>query len=433
MRRDPVTADWLGAEEARDRILAGVDRLGTERRALLAALGSVLAEDVVSPVDLPPWDNSAMDGFAARSADVLGATEAEPRVLRVVDDVPAGRFPSRPVGPGEAIRVMTGAPVPDGADGVVRVEHTDGGAGIGTAAGRVEIRADADAGRNVRPRGEDVRRGAHVLLAGTVLGPPALAVAASVGRGELSVVRRPRVGILTSGDELVEVEGFAEVLAGRRIVSSNSYALAAQVAALGMEPVPLGIAADAPDAVRERVLAAAGCDALVTSAGVSVGEHDHLLAVLQGLRTEVAFWRVRVRPGSALAFGRIGALGGIPWFGLPGNPVSTTVCFEVFVRPALLRMAGHARVHLPTVEVVLGDDHPARPGLTLFPRVRLERDGEGAPRARLTGSQSSGVATSMAMADALAVIPQDRAGARTGDRLRAIVLGGAPLEDEPGW
>ena len=421
-------ADWLEAGEALRRILGGVAPLGAEERALLGALGSVLAEDVAAPVDLPPWDNSAMDGFAVRAADVRGASEASPVVLRVVDDVPAGHFASRPVGPGEAIRIMTGAPVPAGADGVVRVEHTDGGRAIGTDEGRVAIRSDADAGKNVRPKGEDVRAGHVALRAGTVLRATEIAVASSLGRARLSVVRRPVVAVLTSGDELVEVERYGEVRAGRRIVSSNTYALAAQLAETGVEARILGIARDTPESLREHLERARGCDAVVTTAGISVGEHDHVRRVMDGLGAEVAFWRVRVRPGSALAFGRVGGLGGIPWFGLPGNPVSSMVTFELFVRPALLRMCGRGAVHLPTVDAVFRDAYAARGDLTHFPRVRLSREAGGPLSARLTGSQSSGVLTSMSAADALAVIPPG--GLHPGDRVRCIVLGGAPPVEE---
>lgn len=430
MRTDRA-ADWLSAGDALHIVLAGVAPLGTEERPLLDALGSVLAEDVVSPVDLPPWDNSAMDGFAVRAADVRGASAQSPRVLRVVDDVPAGHFATRAVGPGEAIRIMTGAPVPAGADGVVRVEHTDGGRGIGAADATVSVASDVDAGRNVRPRGEDVRRGDAVLRAGTVLRAPELAVAAAVGRARLPVVRRPVVAVLASGDELVPVEAFDEVRAGRRIVSTNSYALAAQLAESGMEARVLGIARDTPESLREHLARAAGCDALVTTAGISVGEHDHVLGALRSFDTDVGFWRVRIRPGSALAFGRVGGLGGIPWFGLPGNPVSTLVTFELFVRPALLRMAGHARVHAPSVDSVMRDAYSARGELVHVPRVRLSREAEGVTSARLTGAQGSGVATSMAAADGLALVPAGTE-LRPGDPVRVMVLGGAPLvEDAP--
>ncbi|HEX8242383.1 MAG TPA: gephyrin-like molybdotransferase Glp [Longimicrobium sp.] len=422
-------ADWLSPGEALRRIVGGVRPLEAEARPLLAALGSVLAEDVVSPVDLPPWDNSAMDGFAARAEDVRGATRERPAVLRVVDDIPAGGFPARALGPGEAARIMTGAPVPAGADCVVRVEHTDGGTAIGSAEARVAIHSAADAGKNVRPCGEDVRVGQTVLRAGTVLRAPELAVAAAVGRATLEVHRRPVVAIVTSGDELVDVDGFGQVRAGRKIVSSNSYALAAQLAESGMEARVLGIARDTRESLREMVEAARGCDALVTSAGISVGEHDHVRAVMDELRTRVEFWRVKIKPGSALAFGHVDGLGGIPWFGLPGNPVSTMVTFELFVRPALLRMCGRTRIYAPPLDAVLRDAVSARGELVHVPRLRLET-GDGETYASLTGAQGSGIATSMAAADALGLIA---AGAelRPGDRIRALHLGGAPLTEEP--
>jgi molybdopterin molybdotransferase len=428
MRAD--RADWLSADEALRRIMAGVAPLPSEARPLLDALGSVLAEGIAAPVDLPPWDNSAMDGFAVRSEDVTAASTEHPVVLRVVDDIRAGAFPSRAIGPGEAARIMTGAPVPTGADGVIRVEHTDGGAAIGTPDAAVTIRSAADAGKNIRPRGEDVRAGETVLRAGALLRAPELAVAASLGRARLTVHRRPVVAIATSGDELVDVEDYDEVLAGRKIVSSNTYALAAQLAESGIEARVLGTARDTPESVRQVLERARGCDALVTSAGISVGEHDHVRAVLEEMETRVEFWRVRIRPGSALAFGHVGALGGIPWFGLPGNPVSTMVTFELFVRPALLRMCGRTHVFAPTIEAVLRDPVSARGELMHFPRLRLER-ADGATNAYLTGAQGSGIATSMAAADALGLVPPG-ADLAAGDRVRVMVLGGAPMVEE-GW
>lgn len=426
-------ADWVRFADAREAVLREALPLPAEERPLLEALGRVLAGDVRSPVDLPPWDNSAMDGFAVRAEDVIGASEGEPRTLRVVDDVPAGRFPAHPVGPGEATRIMTGAPVPEGADGVVRVEHTDGGSGIGTAEGRVRVFSDADAGKNFRRRGEDVRRGDTVLRAGIVLRAAELGVAASVGRTALAVVRRPRVAVLTSGDELVEVEGFGEVLAGKKIVSSSIYALAARLAESGMEARVLGIARDTPESLRKHLERARGCDALVTTAGVGVGEHDHVREVLDGMGAEVRFWRVRARPGSAFAYGRVAGLGGIPWFGLPGNPVSTMVSFELLVRPALLRTAGHRAVFPPVVEARLAEGLETRPGTTHFLRVRLERGADGGYEAALTGTQSSGVLTSMAAADGLLVAPEEGGSFPAGTKLPVVLLGGAPLREEAGF
>jgi molybdopterin molybdotransferase len=428
----PSAADWLSVADARARVLEALPRLPPEIRPLDACVGRVLAETIHSPLDLPPWDNSGMDGFAVRSADVVGASEGAPVELRVIEDVAAGGFPSLPLSPGTATRVMTGAPVPDGADGVVRVEHTDGGLGLGGPGARVTIHQDEDAGRNIRRRGEDLRAGSPVLEEGCVLRAAAIGVAASVGRSQLSVRRRPCVAVVSSGNEIVELDGFPEVLAGRKIVSSNGYSLAAQLAESGMEVRRLGIAPDEPALLRDRIMAATGCDALVTSAGISVGAHDHTRQVLDELGGRVEFWRVKMKPGSPFAFGWIDALGGIPWFGLPGNPVSAMVTFEIFVRPALLRMAGHRAVFPPVVDVALPQGYAIRPGLAHFPRVALARDSSGLT-ATLTGAQGSGILTSMAAADALLAIPEDSTGVARGGVARAVMLAGAPLQEEPGY
>lgn len=425
-------ADWLSVAEARTAILDGVTPLHPERHPLEDCLGRVLAEAVTSPIDLPPWDNSGMDGFAVRAEDVRGASEAAPIELRVIEDVPAGAFPGQAIRPGTAIRVMTGAPVPEGADSVVRVEHTSGFTGEMRGEARVSILRDDDAERNVRRQGEDLQRGTTVLASGTVLGAAAIGVSASVGRSHLVVHRRPVVAVASSGDELVEVDAFAEVLAGRKIVASNGYSLAAQLCEAGMMVRQLGIAPDDPASLREHLLRAQGCDALVTSAGISVGEHDHTRAVLEQLGLRVAFWRVRMKPGSPFAFGWIDALGGIPWFGLPGNPVSAMVTFELFVRPALLRMGGHDAVFRPVVKVRLSEGYEKQPGLTHFARIRLLQDHAG-HTATLTGAQGSGILTSMLAADALAVVPEASHGVEPGGAVSAIVLGGAPLREVPGY
>jgi molybdopterin molybdotransferase len=425
-------ADWVSVEEARDTILRAVPALPPERRPLLDCLGAALAEDIRAPVDLPPWDNSAMDGFAVRAADVRGASPEQPRELPVADDVAAGHFPSSALRAGTAVRVMTGAPVPQGADSVIRVEHTDGGVAIGAAGARVRVLSDADAGRNVRPRGEDLRRGQLALGKGIRLGAAELGVAAALGCAELSVGRRPVVAVLTSGDELVDIHGFAEVMAGRKIVSSTSYALAAALAECGAEARLLGIAADTPESLRDHLERALGCDALVTTAGLSVGEHDYVRRVLREFGLREAFWRVRMRPGSPFAFGRLDELGGVPWFGLPGNPVSSLVTFEIFVRPALHRLAGHERVFAPTVRATILDDYAARPGLTHFARVRLRWTADSV-EAELTGTQSSGALSSLAAADGLLVVPENLAGARAGESFATILPGGLPLRAEPGW
>jgi molybdopterin molybdotransferase len=412
-----TTGGRVGVAEASARILAAAGALPPERVGLAETVGRVLATPITSPVTLPAWDNSAMDGYAVRAADVVGATRDAPVRLPVAETVPAGGFPTRPIARGTAVRIMTGAPVPDGADTVVRVEDTDAGVDV------VTVYADRDLHRNVRPRGEDVRAGDVVLDAGTVLGPAQLGVLAACGAAVVSVHRRPRVALLGSGDELVELDRWADAHAGRRIVSTNGYALAAAVRMAGGEPVDLGVAPDDPDALVERLRWAARADLVVTSAGNSVGAFDHTPAAFAALGATLEFSRVRMRPGAPLSFGR---LGDVPWVGLPGNPVSALVTFELFVRPLVRRMLGHRRPFRAAVTVVLDEPTRADPSLTHFQRVRLTRGDDGSLRARLTGAQGSNLLTSMAAADALLVIPEGAAPEiAAGTRLRAIPLGDA--------
>lgn len=409
-----MTDTRLGVAEASARILAGTHPLDAEPVPLDAALGRVLAEDVSSPVSLPPWDNASMDGYAVYADDVRGASMVTPARLEVVGTVAAGQRSSRRVERGEAMRIMTGAPVPDGADSVVRVEDTDDG-------GRqVCVHDDRDASRNIRRRGEDMQAGATVLRAGTVLGAPQLGVLAAVGCAVPSVHRRPRVAILATGDELVPVEQFSAVERGERIVSSNSYALAAAVRDAGGEPVPLGIAPDDARRIATRLEEARDCDAILTSGGVSVGEFDFTRGVVQQLGGSLALWRVRMRPGAPLGFG---SLFDKPWLGLPGNPVSALVTFELFGRPLVRVLGGHRRPHRRTIGVTMAQDIRLAAPLTHFLRVTLDRDGEGLPIAHLTGTQSSGALSSMAFADALVIIPPDMTDVPAGTRLLAIPLG----------
>ena len=406
-------ADYLlEVHEAVARILADVHPLASERLPLLQAFGRVLARDVRSGVTLPPWNNSAMDGYAVRSADV----QALPVTLRVIETVAAGQFPTRDIVPGEATRIMTGAPVPGGADTVIRVEDSDGGTE------QVEIRDARDAGKNVRPRGEDVVAGAVAIPAGTVLGAAQLGVLAAIGEGQPECTRAPRVAILTSGDELVELDRFSEVLAGRKIVSSNSYTLQALVRAAGGDPVYLGIAADSRESLREHLGRARDCDLIITSAGVSVGEFDYVREVLAELGAKMKFWRVRMRPGAPVGFG---LLGDTPWLGLPGNPVSTMVTFELFARPAVRKMLGHAQLFRRPVPVVL--EEPVTLGekkteLTHFLRGIVTSHPSG-PTARLTGPQGSGILTSMSLANALLVVRPERPRLAAGETVNALLLG----------
>lgn len=360
-----------------------------------------------------------MDGFAVRGADIIGATAVQPRRLEVLESVAAGQFPSHRVETGQAIHIMTGAPIPEGADCVVRVEHTRP-----SGENAIEVLEDGDAGRNIRPRGEDVRRGSTVLEPGTVLRPGEIGVLAMLGVGRPQVFRKPRIGILATGDELVDVDGFAEVEAGRRIVNSNSYALDASVKEVGGEPVSLGIASDDVDNVSACLEGIDGLDALVTTAGASVGEHDLVKEGLEqaGMRTE--FWRVRMRPGSPLSFGVIPRAGQLPLpvLGLPGNPVSAVVTFEVLGKPALRRMTGRKEVYGPTRRVRIAEPVRSNTGLTRFLRVHLDRDAKDQWSARLTGEQGSGMLTSVARADALLVVPEDVASFDPGDEATVLLL-----------
>ena len=404
----------LTVPEASARILEHITPLGIERVSLLESLGRVLAEPVRAPMTLPAWDNSAMDGYAVRSTDIDGATSEQPVRLRVLETVAAGAFGTRSVGPGEATRIMTGAPIPDGADTVVRVEDTDGGTDT------VSIRNARDARRNIRPRGEDFREGDSLLEPGLPLGAAQIGVLASAGRASVDVFRRPRVAILGSGDELVDVDRFHEVIAGRKIVSSNGYTLHALIRSAGADPVNLGVAADTPASLREHLRRSDGCDLLITSAGVSVGEFDFTRDVIQGLGADMKFWRVRMRPGAPLGFGLLGPM---PWIGLPGNPVSTMVTFELFVRPVIRRMLGHVRLFRRPIPVVLEERVSIGAKLTHFLRAIVTTADDGRVTARLTGPQGSGILTSMSRANALLVVPEDRPVVEAGEVLSALPLG----------
>ena len=403
----------LSVAEASERILADIPRMPIERRALLDCLGLVLAEDIKASNTIPPWTNSAMDGYAVIGSDVRSATLANPVMLPVAETIAAGAFPSRALRSGEAMRIMTGAPLPENADTVVRVEDTDGG----TAS--VTIRDARDVGKNLRHRGEDINAGDTVLRAGAPLGAAQLGVLASVGAGEVSVYRRPRVAILGSGDELVDLDRFDEVVRGEKIVTSNSYTLHALVTSAGGIPVPLGVSADDPSALATSIQRATGCDMLITSAGISVGEFDHTRAVLESLGTEMKFWKVRMRPGAPLGFGLLGAM---PWIGLPGNPVSAMVTFELFVRPAIRKMLGYANLFRQVVKVELEEDVSIGAKLMHFLRAIMSVQSDGKLTARLTGPQGSGILSSMSLANALLVVPEDQQRVPAGATLSAIPL-----------
>jgi molybdopterin molybdotransferase len=403
-----LTVPQAVAEITRDIVPRSVESV-----ALLDALGRVLAQDAVARYTLPQWDNSAMDGYAVRAGDIEGATVEQPVVLPVLETIAAGAFASRALRPGETMRIMTGAPLPDGADTVVRVEDTDGGIE------RVAIRNTRDARKNIRPRGEDFREGSTVISNGTPLAAAQLGVLASLGYGEVNVHRLPVVAIAGSGDELVDIDEFDEVIAGKKIVASNRYTLDALVRQAGGIPRHLGNAADTPESLRAVLEQSRGADLLVTSAGASVGEYDYTRQVLESLGADLRFWRVRMRPGAPLGFG---TLDGMPWIGLPGNPVSAMVTFELFARPVIRRMLGHTRLFRRPVPAVL--DEPVNIGAKLmhFLRAVTRVREDGTLAVRLTGPQGSGILTSMSQANALLIVPEDRSRVEAGERLNILPL-----------
>ena len=409
----------LSVEEALERILPYFRVLGTETKPLLDALGQVLAEDLVASFDIPSLANSAMDGFAIRAADVSGASVDSPVELAVVGTVAAGELPDRPVEAGTAIRIMTGAPVPDGADAVVPFEDTDELERSDRSA--ISIRLDAKPAENVRPAGEDVRSGEVVLAKGSTLGPSEIGVAASLGLGEVNVIRKPVVSIVATGDELLEPgqqhrPGF--------VYNSNTFSIAANVQKYGGTPRIVGTAQDTIDSLNTALSEALeGADMVITSAGVSKGDYDVVKDVLEQ-RGEIALWSVRMRPAKPLAFGALISDGGrkVPHLGLPGNPVSTMVAFEQFARPAIRLMLGMPVLDKPIIHATLDDAVVNHDGRRVYARVIVYRDEDGEYRARSTGSQSSNVLTSMALANGLAICPDDVARREAGEVVAVQML-----------
>jgi molybdopterin molybdotransferase len=405
--RSPVIA----VGDALARVCEAAHVLDTQRVGLDAALGRVAAEDVVSGRAVPAAANSAMDGFAVRHAD-LGTLPAR---LRIAAVEPAGTVVSTAVTPGTAVKLFTGSVIPPGADTVVRVEDTE------ERDGTVAIRVAPARGANVRGAGEDVAPGDVVVAAGTVLGPADVGVLASVGRAAVVVHQRPRVAILSTGSELVEVD---ELPGPGQVVNSNAYTLAAAAREAGADALVLPLVRDRREEIDARLVDALRADVVLTSGGVSVGELDFVKDALAARGVEQVFWKVAQKPGKPLAFGR---LGGRLVFGLPGNPVSALVCFYVYVRPALRRMQGHRRIHLPWLPATLARATRKARGLTEFVRVRLA-DGADGPVATPVASQSSGVLTGLGSGAALLVGPANEDELRAGVRYPTIVPGAGALE-----
>ncbi len=409
-------SEALPLNDAQRCVLQHCPPLGTEKIALLQSLGRVLAQEVRSNRDHPPCDISAMDGYAVRAAD-LGAVPAQ---LAIVADIKAGDLPTLTVQAGQCVRIMTGAPIPQGADTVIRVEDTQA-----VAADTVQINISAQAGNDIRRRAENLRTHDVVLTAGTEITPGVLGILAMVKAATVEVQRRPTVAILSSGDEL---EGLHDPFDANKIPDANGYALMAQVQALGMQPVLLGIARDDPAALRAKLEQGLQYDVLLVSGGTSVGVHDFVRPTLEQLGVRMHFWRVQMRPGHPAAFG---TSPGSKVFCLPGNPVASMVSFEQVVAPALRNMLGHARLYRRTVQARLTQPLKHRPGNLEFVRVTLSRDEHGY-LATPTGSQSSGVLLSMARADALLVVPNESKGLAAGEAVTVQLLDGAAFQEQNG-
>jgi len=407
---------YQSVPQAQQCILSHLSTMPPEEVALHDAPGRVLAVDVAANRNHPPYDVSAMDGYAVRFADIASASADTPARLLIVDDIRAGQMPRIKVLSGRAARIMTGAPVPAGVDTVVRVEDT------GLDGNYISILVPPAREANIRPLGENLRHGEIVLCKGTEITPGVLAILAMVKQQQVSVLARPTVAILSTGDEL---EGLDEPIDEHKIPDANSHALYAQCRALGITPTLLGIAHDNPIELKAKLAQGLKYDVLLASGGVSVGHHDFVRPMLEALGITMHFWRVAMRPGHPLAFGT--SKGGTAVFGLPGNPVSSMVCFEQFVAPALRAMSGHEKLFRRTIRARLAHDLKDRFGRVHFVRARLQRDGDGYI-ARSTGTQGSGVLMSMAQAEGFIIVPADAETMSAGDEVSVQLLHGMDFQ-----
>lgn len=409
--------EYLSVAAAQRVVLESVSAFGAEQVKLEQSLGRVLAEEVRANRDQPPYDISAMDGYALRSADLNNI----PATLEIVEDIKAGDMPTKTLAPGQCARIMTGAPMPQGADAVMRVEDTEA-----LPDNCVQINQAVKPGHDIRRLGENMRNGEVVLAPGTEITPGVIGVLATVKYAQVQVYRRPRVAILSTGNEL---EGLDEPVDPNKIPNSNSYALMGQVQALGIKPVLLGIARDDPQELESYLKRGLEYDVLLVSGGTSVGVHDYVRPTIEALGAKMLFWRVAMKPGHPVAFGKVSEK---IIFGLPGNPVSSMVCFEQFVVPALRRMMGHARTHRRTITARLTHNVKHQPGRTEFIRVLLAQEEDGYA-ATSTGAQGSGMLLSMARADGLAVLPAESSGMAAGITVTVQLLDGTVFQNDAGF
>ena len=399
----------ITVEDALNRILENITPLGTEKINILNSLGRVIGEDIFASRNIPPVDNSAMDGYAVRREDTRGASREKPAMLAIIEDIPAGTIPTKRIAVGNASRIMTGAPLPEGSDAVVRMEDTE------KENGDVRIFVEAEPGEHIRRAGEDVKEGDLVISRGDVIRPAEVGMLATLGRSFIACHQRPLVAILSTGDELIDVD---ETPSSWSIVNSNSYSLAAQVADCGAIPMQLGIAKDTREDLIDKLKAARRADIVLSSGGVSVGDFDFVKDIMQEVGNNMQFWQVAMRPGKPLAYG---TLGGVPLFGLPGNPVSAMVSFEQFVRPSILKMMGHRNLFRKAVKAVLAEGLTKKEGTRQFVRARVRKEG-GRYTATSTGEQGSGILKSMVLANGLIVLQEKTTTVAAGDEVTVLLL-----------
>ncbi|MDY7034326.1 MAG: molybdopterin molybdotransferase MoeA [Thermodesulfobacteriota bacterium] len=399
----------IPVEEAVELVMKEIRVIGLEKVDILSSFGRVVAEDIYSGWDVPSFDNSAMDGYALKSSDIKEASRERPTVLKIIEEIPAGQMYKRIVCNKEATRIMTGAPIPPGADTVVPIEHTE------RDKDEVRIFKESKKDDNIRASGEDVRTGDLVISKGTVLRPAEVGMMASVGRAFVHVYQMPRVAIISTGDELVDVDN--ELTKGK-IINTNRYTLMSQVRECGGVPMSLGIAGDTEEEIEKKFGEAAHADVIVSSGGVSVGDYDLVRVVLKKMGAEMKFSRVAMRPGQPLTFG---LMEGRPVFALPGNPVSSMISFEQFVRPSLLKMSGFRKIFRPVVYALLQEDISQKPGRKCFLRCTVSLKDHNYC-VRPTGEQGAGILMSMVKSNGLLVLPEDKTDLKAGDKVRVQLL-----------
>ncbi|VAX32737.1 Molybdopterin molybdenumtransferase [hydrothermal vent metagenome] len=399
----------ISVEEAQKIILNEIQEMPPEKVLLSDSLGRTLAEEIYSPLDHPPWDTSAMDGYAIHFSDTATASPENPSHLRVVETIPAGALPKKRVKPGEAAKIMTGAPMPSGANAVVKVEDTSGGHQ------EVQIFRPSEDGEYIRHKGEAIRKNDPVLKKGMLIRSAEIAMMASIGKSVVPVFQGPRIAILSTGDELADLD---EPLGRDKILNSNGYGLAAQVSEAGGLPINLGIAKDDKTHLEEKISSGLSADFLIISGGVSMGDYDFVIEVLEKLGVTMHLWKVAMKPGKPVAFG---TKDGRPVFGLPGNPVSSMVTFEQFVRPAILKTSGRTQISRPLITATLQEDIHKRPGRRQFLRAILSLE-NGIYQVRSTGAQGSAVLMSLVKANALMILPEEGDLIKAGTKISVQML-----------